>query len=255
MEAKPATCLNCHAALHGAFCHECGQKHAAGRLSTKALFSQLIEALTDSDGTIWQTLRKLARNPGKVAIDYIEGGRAQFLNPVRFLIAAFTIYFGLMVMTGAQIDIANRVNIVQANGQLSADAQTFLTYLKGVIGSQMDIVIFFAIPLIAFLMRWQYCRAQRNYAETFTFICFVFGLGYLYASVLVPIQVLFDLNSTIPKNIITSVLFTYGARTFFNMNWFTTLISSAATGLAYFAAITGVSVGITLAEIYIDRWL
>lgn len=252
-KARSLVCRNCGVALSGVFCHDCGQKHLEGRLNTTTMVVQLFEALTESNSTIWQTLRKLTRNPGKVALQYIEGGRAQYLNPIRFLLVTFTIYFGLMVITGAQVDIANRMDIGLSESEIDADTRTFLAYLTRVIASQMDVVVFFAIPLLAFLIRWQYYRSGRNYAETFSFVCFVFGLGYLYASLVVPIQFLADMNSATPKNIITGILFLMGARTFFKMGWPMTLLSGAITAQLYFLTITGVSMAIAIAEIHYDR--
>lgn len=248
-------CLNCEVPLQGPFCHACGQKHVSGRLSTKTLFAQLLEALTESDSTVWQTLRQLIGNPGRVALRYIDGGRAQFLNPVRFLLISFTIYFSLMVLTGAQVDIANRVAVPGVDTNVDADTQAFFDYLIRVIASQMDVVVFIAIPLLVLLIRWQYFRADRNYAETFTFVCFVFGLGYLIAAIFVPLQAVLDLNSQFPKNILTAIFFIYGSKTFFNMRWVTTLIAAAVTGFFYFFTITTVTICIAFVEIYWDRWL
>lgn len=250
-----AFCRNCGIPLQGQFCHDCGQKHLSHRLSTKMLFSQFTELLTEFDGRLWKTLRSLAANPGKVALQYIEGGRAQFLNPIRFLFVTFTVYLALMVITGAQVDIASRIVLPTTEETLNTNTQVLLNYLVRVVASQMDVVIFFTIPLLAFLIRWQYFRAHRNYAETFTFVCFVFGLGYLFAAVLVPVQFLLDMNSAYPKNIITGCLFIYGAKTFFEMSWVISLLAGAVTALAYFVTMPVVSTGIAIIEIYIDQWL
>lgn len=246
-------CRNCGTQLAGEYCHVCGQKHVEGRLDTAAMFSQLFEALTESNSTIWQTLRKLTRNPGKVALQYINGGRAQYLNPIRFLLVTFTIYFSLMLITGAQADIAGRMFLSASSDQASDFTQMMATYVTQVIATQMDIVVFFAIPLLALLVRWQYFRSGRNYAETFTFVCFVFGLGYLYASIVVPFQVVADMNTVLPKNAITAALFVYGAKTFFKMNWFMTVLSGVVTGFSYALTTTAVSTAVALVELYFDR--
>jgi len=44
----------------------------------------LFEALTEFDSRFWRTLRKLVVNPGAVALRYIQGSRADFINPIRF---------------------------------------------------------------------------------------------------------------------------------------------------------------------------
>ncbi len=249
------SCRNCGLILQGQYCHDCGQKHFDGRLNTTAMVTQLFEALTESNSTIWQTLRKLIRNPGKVALQYIDGGRAQYLNPIRFLLVCFTIYFALMVITGAQVEIANRVTLFTSDDIVGVNTQLFLDYLKRVVAFQMDVIIFFTIPILALIVRWQYFRAHRNYAETFSFICFVFGLGYLLASILVPFQALLDMNSAYPKNIITGCLFVYGAKTFFEMSWPMSIFAGAVTAMAYFITMPIVSTIIAVIEIYIDTWL
>lgn len=248
-------CLNCEVPLHGPFCHACGQKHVSGRLSTKTLFAQLLEALTESDSTVWQTLRQLIGNPGRVALRYIDGGRAQFLNPVRFLLISFTIYFSLMVLTGAQVDIANRVAVPGVDTNVDADTQAFFDYLIRVIASQMDLVIFIVIPILVLLIRWQHFWSHRNYAETFAFVCFVFGLGYLFAAPIVPLQAIFDMNSSTPKNALTAIFFFYGSKTFFNMHWVTTVFGTIVTGVLYLLTVMTVTSGVALAEIYWDQWL
>ncbi len=237
----------------GCFCHECGQKHIEGRLDTKALFAQFFEALTESDSTFWQTLKKLVRNPGVVALEYIEGGRAQYLNPVRFLLVTFTIYIGLMVVTGAQLDIASRVFVPGGAGPSNLDATKFADSLTSIIAYQMDVIILVVIPVLAFFVRWQYWRSGRNYAETFTFICFVFGLGYLCGSLTVPVQLILGTFTTIFKNLITAVLFIVGARTFFKMGWGKAVLSGIFSAFLYLATMTLVLRAVALATVLIGN--
>lgn len=246
-----AACRNCGQQLAGSYCHECGQKHVEGRLDTSALFSQLLEALTESDGTLWQTLRKLTRNPGKVALEYIEGGRARYLNPIRFLLVAFTIYLGLMVITGAQLDIASRAFVPVGTDAQDVDTLTFASTLTKIVASQMDLVILLVVPALTFFIRWQYWRSGRNYAETFTFVCFVFGLGYLYASLLVPVQYWLGLFSSAPKNLISLVLFVYGACTFFTMGWVKATLAGIVSAFIYLLTVTGITTLVAVVEIFL----
>lgn len=246
------TCRNCGEILGGRFCHECGQKHVEGRLDTRAVFAQFFEALTESDSTLWQTLRKLTRNPGRVALDYIEGGRAQYLNPVRFLLVTFTIYIGLMVVTGAQLDIASRVFIPGNDQPTDAAASSYAQSLISIIATQMDMIVLVVIPLLTLFIRFQYWRSGRNYAETFTFVCFVFGLGYLYGSLTVPIQFVFGTFTTVFKNLITAGLFIQGARTFYNVGWGKAIIGGAITAILYLATMTIVIRVVALASVLID---
>lgn len=227
--------------LAGAYCHSCGQKHIEGRLTTTALFSQLFEALTESDGTLWSTLRKLLRNPGRVSLEYINGTRASYLNPVRFFLVSFTIYLGLMVLSGAQLDIASRAYQPALQGDNSVDTTMIATAITETVASRMDLVILLVIPILAFFIRWLFWRANRNYAETFTFVCFVLGMGYLYGSATIPIEYLLNKFSSIPKNLITMVLFMIGARTFFSVGWLGAIFGAIVSSLLYLLTMTGVT--------------
>lgn len=252
-QPEEVLCRNCGLVLYGRYCHDCGQKHVEGRLNTRDLFAQFFEALTESDSTLWQTLRKLTRNPGKVALEYIEGGRAQYLNPVRFLLVTFTIYIGLMIVTGAQLDIASRVFIPGGNQAQDAEAISYASSLTSIIASQMDLIILVVIPVLAFLIRWQYWRAGRNYAETFTFVCFVFGLGYLYGSFTVPVQYALGTFTTVFKNIITAILFIIGARTFFGMGWIKAIFGGTLSAILYLATMTIVIRSLAFATVFLER--
>ncbi len=87
-------CVNCGAALTGAFCATCGQKRfveSDRRLGHLA--HQLISSVTDLDGRVWRTLRALLFRPGLLSREYFEGRRARWLSPVTLFFAASVLYF------------------------------------------------------------------------------------------------------------------------------------------------------------------
>lgn len=247
-------CRNCASELAGSYCHTCGQKHVGGRLNTATLISQLFEALTESDGTLWTTLRKLVRNPGEVSLDYINGARASYLNPIRFLLVTFTIYLGLMVLSGAQLDIASRAYQPVFTGDTDVDDLTtaMSVAVTDTVASRMDLVILLVFPMLTFFIRWLFWWANRNYAETFTFICFISGMGYLYGSVLIPIEYALDKYSSIPKNLVTMTLFLIGSRTFFNIGWYAAIFGAIASSLLYLLSVLAVTTIVSFAVVFIE---
>lgn len=250
-----AQCRNCTSDLTGLYCHACGQKHVEGRLNTATIFSQLFEALTESDGTLWTTLRKLLRNPGKVSLDYINGTRASYLNPIRFFLVTFTIYLGLMVLSGAQLNIASRAYqpVLTGNTDIDSLSEAMSTAVTDTVASRMDLVILLVIPFLTFLIRWLFWWTNRNYAEAFTFICFVSGMGFLYGSVIIPIEYALDIYSSIPKNLITLALFLIGARTFFGIGWPSAIIGSIASAILYLLSVFAITTLVSFAVVFIER--
>jgi hypothetical protein len=97
--ALPATvpdahghCENCHADLHGHYCHECGQSvHSPIRHFGHAV-EEFFEAFWHLDGRLFRTLRDLA-SPGRVAIAYLAGHRARYIAPLRLFVVLSVLTF------------------------------------------------------------------------------------------------------------------------------------------------------------------
>jgi hypothetical protein len=104
-------CPNCHTALAGPWCYNCGQRGEQFHRSIWRLTAEAFEGLTDLDGRIWQTLPRLILRPGRLTRDYLIGHRASQVPPFRiFLIVLLLVFF-----TGGLDLAANRQNIKFAN--------------------------------------------------------------------------------------------------------------------------------------------
>ena len=90
--SEHAECLNCGAALGGAFCHECGQQAHVHR-SLAAFWHDLAHSVLHFEGKIWRTLPLLAWWPGDLTRRYVEGERARFVSPMAlFLFSVFAMF-------------------------------------------------------------------------------------------------------------------------------------------------------------------
>lgn len=87
-----SACLNCGAALAGAYCHDCGQ-HAHVHRTLGAFFHDLLHGAFHFEGRIWRTLPMLTFRPGKLTREYVDGRRASYISPIAlFLFASFLLY-------------------------------------------------------------------------------------------------------------------------------------------------------------------
>ena len=94
-------CLNCGAALTGAFCSACGQ-HAHVHRTLAAFFHDLAHGVFHFEGTTWRTLPLLAFHPGQLTREYIDGRRATYVSPIAlFLFTVFLMFAALGSGTGA----------------------------------------------------------------------------------------------------------------------------------------------------------
>ena len=86
-------CLNCGQTVEDRYCSHCGQENVEIRDSALHLLVHYIQDLFHYDGKLWYTLKSLMTRPGQVALEYLNGKRRHFLDPIRFYIFASTVFF------------------------------------------------------------------------------------------------------------------------------------------------------------------
>src|SRR5688572_5577066 len=89
----PTNCLNCGSGLGTAnkFCASCGQKANTHRLSFHDLGHDALHYITHADKGIFHLIKELARRPGTVAREYIDGKRAKYFKPINLFLIVGTI--------------------------------------------------------------------------------------------------------------------------------------------------------------------
>lgn len=97
-ERKEKVCLNCGAALHGRFCHYCGQENIEPKETFWHLVTHFVYDLVHFDGKFFSTLKYLLFKPGFLSYEYLRGRRADYLHPIRLYVFTsaffFLIFFG-----------------------------------------------------------------------------------------------------------------------------------------------------------------
>ena len=102
-------CLNCGAALVGAYCHVCGQPEHIHR-SLGAIWHDIAHGVLHFEGKIWRTLPLLAFNPGKLTRRYILGERARFVSPMALFLFSIFLMFGIISLLGSHLETSTGVN-------------------------------------------------------------------------------------------------------------------------------------------------
>jgi Protein of unknown function (DUF3667) len=99
-------CLNCKTALHGAHCHNCGQKGNVHR-TLRAFGHDILHSVLHFDGKIWRTLPLLFLKPGELTRRYIHGERASFVSPIAlFLFMVFFSFATFSWVSPSNYDVA-----------------------------------------------------------------------------------------------------------------------------------------------------
>ncbi len=93
LAAVGAPCANCETALHGPYCHQCGQLAEDFHRSIGHLAEETVESLLHLDGRLWRTLPRLVTRPAELTRDYLEGHRAGQIPPLRLFLVVVLLFF------------------------------------------------------------------------------------------------------------------------------------------------------------------
>ena len=92
-ERKEKICLNCGAALHGRFCHYCGQENIEPKDNFWHLVTHFVYDIIHFDGKFFSTLKYLLFRPGFLSHEYLRGRRADYLHPIRMYVFTSAFFF------------------------------------------------------------------------------------------------------------------------------------------------------------------
>lgn len=102
---KQNNCLNCGATVHGKFCGNCGQENLDLHEPFWHFLSHSIGHYFHFDTKFYNTIVPLITKPGQLTLDYIEGKRTRYLQPVSMFIFISIVYFLLKPFIAFENDI------------------------------------------------------------------------------------------------------------------------------------------------------
>jgi|GEM_PF-265473 Protein of unknown function (DUF3667). len=193
----PANCLNCGHCLtpEQKFCSQCGQQASIGRITLHEVWHDIIHYFTHADKGIFHLLAALAKRPGMVAKEYMEGRRKAYFKPINF----FLIVAGILVIMTSTFyrtthDSANQIRAAAARVQDPAMAQKLLQMadraekVNLVVGKYSNVINMMATPLFAFFLWLFYKKGRYSYMEHLVAnLFFVPFIMLFYALLFVPL--------------------------------------------------------------------
>ena len=140
-KGHPATCANCHAPLHGRFCHSCGQTAHVHR-SIWHMLEEGLHGVLHFDSKMWRTLPLLVARPGLLTRRYIDGQRVRFVTPLAlFLFTIFLMFFVLSFVSGNTVNEASPQEQQDARAELQKEvdeAKADVAKLEAALASAKD---------------------------------------------------------------------------------------------------------------------
>jgi hypothetical protein len=92
-------CPNCGAIVSGNFCHDCGQETVLHPPSTREFLHEFIGHYVALEGKLWKSLLLLLFRPGQLTLEYINGRRVRYIQPLRLYLTFSLIFFAAIKFT------------------------------------------------------------------------------------------------------------------------------------------------------------
>lgn len=235
----PEKCLNCDTPLTDRFCPKCGQDNSDERLRVGQIVGHLMDEFLEFDLPFLKTIWHLTIRPGQVCLDYTAGFRRRYSNPFRYCLIMCAIYVFLLVA----FDIGVAQGRVTVGGQpISEESRTrfieLLEQLPAFVTSHFNMFIFLALPFAAFALKFFSRRSKLNYAEHYVFILFIYGQRILFATLLIPLALIYDENVMRLTVISVSIVYiSWGAKVFYRTNWIIGILKSLLIHVSLFTSL------------------
>jgi hypothetical protein len=94
-------CKNCHYSYEGNYCNQCGERHyTVDDKSIGQLFKDWLYSLTNLEGRFFSTLGAIFFRPGQLALDYGQGIRKRYYNPISLYLLIVVVYLIFPLFSG-----------------------------------------------------------------------------------------------------------------------------------------------------------
>lgn len=195
-------CANCQHTITENFCANCGQKKFK-RIDKKYIIDELQYTVLHTNKGFLYSIKKLLRNPGKTAKEYIDGNRVNHYKPIllAFILTGISTFISFKVLKLDRMihDVYKQQNM---DTGFMNDYMSFLTNYNSIL-----MLIF--IPVIAFSTKLAFRNWGHNYFEHVIMNAYIFSFYTLLNILLLfPITYLFfkDSNNLISISVYSMIL-------------------------------------------------
>lgn len=216
-----AACPNCGEALRGPWCSACGQRNRHPRLDVNDLVHDALDQVLGWDTKLGRTLRDFTLRPGRSARDYVEGARARYVNPLKYLLFVVAFYFLLLAAFDIRVTDLSGVHAAEPPDPVVAE---LMKGFLGTVNESMRSMVFAAPPILAWVTGFFLGRGRWNFAECCSLWLFAMAQGTLLFTA--PSVVLSKFTSLPVQFWVVPVALAYdcwAAKGFFERSWWLTI--------------------------------
>lgn len=212
----PSNCPNCHAAVFGPYCAQCGQETVIGTLRLRDFSHEYLQNFVTLEGRLWRSLWLLVSQPGQLTLEFLAGRRRRYVRPIPLYLSLSFLLFVLLAVTppaalfqfddagngaGARVstdkkDLPELEKIERDMGlpewlkplgkryykaikHLNDNPREASQQLLPAVLGKLPYAVFMLVPLFALNTRVLYRRRSRGYAEHFLFALHLHAFVFL----------------------------------------------------------------------------
>jgi len=172
------------------YCHQCGAKVIAERLTVKSLSKNLFLSITSLDFPFFKTFIELMISPKKVTIGYINGARKKYTSPVKFALIILSIYGVYQFLFNDFLQLISDQNFLSNiqegwnahPSEVEQDVQGDKAF--NWLQKQYQFLILFTIPILAFFYHRFYKSKNYNLAEHLVISTYAISFTVLFSIIL-----------------------------------------------------------------------
>jgi hypothetical protein len=184
-----ASCKSCGAVLTGKFCQACGQKAAIHPITTGYLLREIPHAVFHVDHGFGATVVGLARRPGTLINEYLDGRRAKYFNPLTFLI----IWAGLVALLFAAHPF--NYEVLGGEARLGPRHAEFVRLQF----RYYSLSLIFYLPAMAVVTYLCFLRNGRAFGEHLVINAYITGFWTLIIAAAFPLLAIANVNDALVR--------------------------------------------------------
>jgi len=176
-------CKNCDQIISGNYCAYCGQKKF-NRIDKKYVFDEMQYTFLHANKGLLYSVKKIIKNPGKTAREYIEGNRVNHYKPILldFVLSGIATFISYKVL-----GLNEMIKVYNADKHV--DSQ-FMDDLMSGLSSYSSVLMILSIPLLALTTKISFRKWGHNYYEHIVLIAYIISY-YTIISILIIYPLMF----------------------------------------------------------------
>jgi len=163
-------CENCNIEFTGNYCNNCGQKKVENRLNLREISNNLISSLFNYESGFLKTIFFLIVKPKTIILDYFNGKRKNYFNPINLL------FIIIAIKAFIEINFLYEYNLNSSETNELYYKITHNDYFK-------TVQVICLIPILSFLSYLFFKKYKYNFTEHILTNIFAITLGSIFVTI------------------------------------------------------------------------